>query len=95
MARWTRTSSTEANPFAERFVRSIQEECLDRMILFGRRSLDRATAAYEAHFNPERNHQGLGNGLIDPEPAASKPSVRVSCRARLGGLLNFYFRRAA
>jgi len=43
----------------------------------------------------ERNHQGLENGVIDPEPTASPPSIRVSCRGRLGGLLNFYFRRAA
>jgi len=88
-------SSPNCSPFAERFERSIQEECLDRMILFGRRSLDRAVREYEAHFRRERNHQGLENELVDPEPAASPPSVRMSCRGRLCRLLNFYFRRAA
>ncbi len=88
-------SSPKCDPFAERFVRSIQEGFLDRQIPFGRRSLDRAIAAYEDHFDRERNHQGLENGLIDPGPTSSSPSIRVGRRAPLGGLLNFRIRRAA
>jgi putative transposase len=54
------------NAFAERFVRSIKEECLDRMILFGEASLRRSLRAYLAHYHAERNHQGVGNRLLQP-----------------------------
>ncbi|NNF97436.1 MAG: transposase [Halobacteria archaeon] len=54
------------NAFAERFVRSIKDECLDRMILFGERSLRLVIKEYIAHYHTERNHQGLGNRLLVP-----------------------------
>jgi putative transposase len=54
------------NAFAERFVRSIKDECLDRMILFGETSLRRAVREYVAHYHAERNHQGAGNQLLQP-----------------------------
>ena len=54
------------NAFAERFVRSIKDECLDRMILFGDASLRRALREYVAHYYTERNHQGVGNRLLEP-----------------------------
>ena len=44
------------NAFAERFVRSIKDECLDRIILFGEASLRRALREYVAHFRSERSH---------------------------------------
>jgi putative transposase len=71
-----------ANAYAERFVRSIREECLDRLILFGERRLLRALDEFVAHYHGERNHQGLGNELITPEihPALS---TRVRCRERV------------
>jgi hypothetical protein len=74
-----------ANAYAERFVRSIREECLDRLILFGERRLFRALDEFVAHYHGERNHQGLGNELIDPA-AAVAGATRVRCRDRLGGL---------
>ena len=84
------------NPHAERFVWSIREECLDRLIFFGSRSLHRALSAFAAHYLRERPHQGIGNLLIDPEPTASKPSSQlVVNRSRLGGLLSFYMRAVA
>ena len=49
-----------ANAYAERFVRSIREECLDRVILFGERCLRHAIDEFVAHYHCERNHQGLG-----------------------------------
>jgi transposase InsO family protein len=49
------------NAYAERFVRPIKEECLDRMIFVGRGSLQRAIAEYIEHYHCERNYQGLGN----------------------------------
>jgi transposase InsO family protein len=82
-----------ANAYAERFVRSIREECLDRLILFGERRLFRALDEFVAHYHGERNHQGLGNELITPA-AAVAGATRVRCRDRLGGLLRYYHRAA-
>jgi transposase InsO family protein len=73
-----------ANAYAERFVRSIREECLDRLIFFGERRLFRALDEFVAHHHGERNHQGLGNELITPA-AAVAGGTRVRCRDRLGG----------
>jgi putative transposase len=86
-------SAPNCNALAERFVKSIKDECLDRMIFFGTASLDRALAAYEAHYLEERNHQGIGNELIDP--VLGDAEGIVARRERLGGLLNYYYRRAA
>jgi putative transposase len=74
-----------ANAYAERFVRSIREECLDRLILFGERRLLRALDEFATHYHRERNHQGLGNELITPATAAAG-GTRVRCRDRLRGL---------
>ena len=87
--------SPNCSPHAERFVRSIKSECLDRMIFFGEMSIGRALTEYELHFFPERNHQGLENRLIDPEEAPAPTESQFRKRQRLGGLLSFYFRRAA
>ena len=78
-----------ANAYAERFVRSIKEECLDRLIPFGERHLRRAVTEYVEHYHRERNHQGLDNALIDDR--RRRPTGRRSrCWPRLGGLLNYY-----
>ena len=82
-----------ANAYAERFVRSIREECLDRLILFGERRLIRVLDEFVAHYHGERNHQGLGNDLIAPEPLPGD-GTHVRCRERLGGLLRYYHRAA-
>jgi hypothetical protein len=74
-------------------VRSIREECLGRLILFGERWLFRALAEFVAHYHGERNHQGLGNEPITPA-AAVAGATRVRCRDRLGGLLRYYHRAA-
>jgi putative transposase len=81
-----------ANAHAERFVRSIKEECLDWRILLGERHFQRAVAEFVAHYHRERNHQGLENALIDGPPTVR--GGRVHRQQRLGGLLNYY-RRAA
>ena len=83
------------NAFAERFVRSIKEECLNRMILFGEVSLHRVLREYVAHYHIERNHQGVGNRLLKPVERGSSTNDPIHCRERLGGLLNFYYREAA
>ena len=70
--------SPNLNAYAERFVRSIKDECLNRMIFFGERSLRKATREYAAHYHRERNHQGIDNRLIESDAA---------CRIRLGGVI--------
>ena len=86
--------SPNLNAFAERFVRSIKEACLDRMALIGEARLQRATAQSVLHYHRERNHQGLDNKLIRPEfnPLPSTGTIRR--RKRLGGMLNYYYREA-
>ncbi len=83
------------NAFVERFVRSVKDECLDRMILFGEASLRRVLREYVAHYHVERNHQGVGNRLLKPVDILSSTNDPVHCRERLGGMLNFYYREAA
>jgi len=58
--------SPNLNAYAERFVRSIKDECLNRMIFFGEPSLRKATREFSAHYHRERNHQGIDNRLIEP-----------------------------
>jgi putative transposase len=82
-----------ANAHAERFVRSIKEACLNRMIPFGERYLRRTIAAYVEHYQRERNHRGIENALILGTPATSTVG-RIRRRPRLGGLLNYYDRAA-
>ncbi len=87
--------SPNLNAFAERWVRSIKSECLDRMIFFSEASLRKAIEAYMVHYHAERNHQGLGNRLIDPLPFPPGGNGPVRCRDRLGGMLRFFYREAA
>ncbi|MBZ0151473.1 MAG: hypothetical protein IT456_02365 [Planctomycetes bacterium] len=75
-------------------MRSIKRECLERLILFREASLGRVLREYVAHHNGERNHQGIGNRLIVPDPADLGGCGAVTVRRRLGGLLNFYRRKA-
>jgi len=82
-----------ANAYAERFVRSIKEECLNRVIPFGERHLRRTLAEYVEHYHRERNHQGIENELISGAPAISIIG-RIRRRPRLGGLLHYYARAA-
>jgi transposase InsO family protein len=82
-----------ANAHAARFVRSIKEECLDRLIPLGERRFRRALTEFVEHCHRERNHQGLGNQLIAGTPRIDT-AVRVRRRPRPGGLLNYYERAA-
>ena len=83
------------NAFAERFVRSIKEECLSRMIFFGHASLRHAVTQFAAHYHSERNHQGLENRLLQPLSAFGASHATVKRRERLGGMLSYYHRLAA
>lgn len=83
-----------ANAYAERFVRSIKEECLNRMIWFGEAQVRKALFEYMEHYHTERNHQGIANELIEKLPTGQS-GARVVCSERLGGLLRHYERAAA
>jgi transposase InsO family protein len=87
--------SPNLNAFAERFVRSIKEECLARVIPIGPGMVRLAPHEYVAHYHGERNHQGLGNALIEPTRPPPESHGAISRRQRLGGTLNYYERLAA
>ena len=87
--------SPNLNAHIERFMRSLKSESLHRMVFFGERSLRRALSEYVTHYHGERNHQGLGNTLIEPTLEAGQTEGSVVCRNRLGGLLRYYHREAA
>jgi putative transposase len=86
--------SPNLNSFAERFVRSIKEECLNRMIFFGQASLRYAIAQYMTHYHEERNYQRLENHLLRPLRFVGEPHARVKRCRRLGGRLSYYHREA-
>ncbi|MEP6651893.1 MAG: integrase core domain-containing protein [Myxococcales bacterium] len=88
-------SSPNLNAFAERFVLSIKSECLDRIVPLSEAHLRRSVSEYMRHYHTERNHQGLGNALIEGRPSPANTNGSVARRERLGGLLNFYTRNAA
>ena len=89
----TPLQAPNANAYAERFVRSIKEECLDRLIALGEPHFRRAVTELVAHDHRERNHQGLDNELIDGQRAKGRAG-QVRRYQRLGGLLNYYARAA-
>lgn len=88
--------SPNLNAFAERWVKSVKDECLSKLILFGEKSLRLALKEYVTHHHHERNHQGKDNLLLFPAAEqASRSEGPVRCRERLGGLLKFYYQKAA
>ena len=88
--------SPNLNAYAERWIRSVKDEALSRLILFGERSLRHVLHEYMEHYHHERNHQGKENVLLFPSAAQGhKGEGLVQCRERLGGLLKYYDRDAA
>ena len=87
--------SPNLNAHLERFMRTIKEEALDRIIFFGETSLRRAITSFLVHYHIERNHQGLDNTIIDPAEEVGSSQGEVKCRERLGGTLRYYYRDAA
>ena len=81
--------SPNLNAYAERFVRTIKESCLEQLILFGEQSLRTSIHNFVAHYHTERNHQGLANRLIYPEPGHIGSIGQIQRRQRLGGMLNY------
>ena len=88
--------SPNLNAYAERWVRSVKDECLSRLMLFGEASLRHALHEYMGHYHHERNHQGKGNVLLFPAPSQDRGREGpIRCHERLGGLLKYYEREAA
>jgi putative transposase len=90
--------SPNLNAYAERWVRSVKEEVLSQLILFGERSLRHALAEYVTHVHQERPHQGQDNVVLMPTVAPAQVTTRgnpIRCRERLGGLLKYDDREAA
>ena len=86
--------SPNLNAFAERFVLSVKSECLDRIVPLGEAHLRSAVRAFVHHYHEERPHQGLGNELVTPKTTLTGTGP-VKCHEQLGGLLKFYYRKAA
>jgi hypothetical protein len=88
--------SPNLNAHAERWVRSIKEDCLSKLILFGENSLRRVVSDFVEHYHQERNHQGKDNLLLFPvsAPRTPAPQGTIRCEERLGGLLRYYSRAA-
>src|SRR4051795_7234370 len=83
--------SPNLNAFAERWVRSVKQECLSKLILPGESSLRRALAQYVTHYHEERNHQGKNNLLLFPAPVTPRRrGTKLACKQRLGGFLRYY-----
>jgi len=89
--------SPNLNANWERWHRSVKEECLSKLILFGEASLRQVLSQHVDHFHRERNHQGKGDVSLFPMPADRIGGLtgEIQTRKRLGGMLKFYYRRAA
>ncbi len=90
--------SPDLNSVSERFVLSMKSEWLSKLVRLGESHLRRALSEYVAHHHGERNHQGVGHRLLitpDQPMRSANSNAPVERRERLGGLLNFYYRRAA
>ncbi len=88
-------AAPNANAHCERFIKSLQDECLDRLWFVGEKALRLVLHEYVEHYHRERNHQGVGHVLIDPGPEVKISDGGIRRRKRLGGLLNYYYREAA
>jgi len=87
--------SPNLNAHAERFVRSIKHECLNRIIPIGESHLWRAIDAYVEHYNHDRPHQGMDNLVLDPLFKPSEPKGKIICDEQMGGVIRSYRRAAA
>jgi putative transposase len=89
--------SPRANAIAERWVRSVRTECLDHLLVLGRKHLERVIHGYLAHYNAERPHRSLALAAParEPPPIEVSPAVDVRRRDVLGGVIHEYYAVAA
>lgn len=93
----TPPQSPNLNAFAERVIRFIEEECLGEQIILGEHNLKRMLKEYQDYYNSERPHQGIGNEIIQQNEVlihSKKGEGEILKKERLGGLLNYYYRKA-
>jgi hypothetical protein len=85
--------SPDCNPHAERFIRSAQEECTDRILLFDRGHAEKTLHDYAYHFNSHRPHQGRNQLAPNDDPnVIPLPAARTERRQAVAGLINDYHR---
>jgi putative transposase len=88
--------SPNLNAYAERWIRSVKEEALSRLILLGERALWHTLNEYVTHYHQERPHQSKGNVILMPHmPPPQRRNRSIRCRERLGGLLKYYYGEVA
>ena len=90
----TPIQAPNANAHAERWIGSVRRECLDRLLIFGRRQLEHVLCVYIRHFNRQRPHRALDlrppDGGIEHSPTANVYPLQVRRHDFLGGLLHEY-----
>jgi putative transposase len=92
----TPVRAPRANAIAERWVRSVRNECLDHVLVFGRRHLEQILRDYVAHFNTERPHRSLELAAPAGSPRSrGSPSAGIRRRDVVGGLIHEYYATAA
>jgi len=94
----TAIRSPNTNCFVERFIGSIERECLDHFIAIGETHLNLLVSEYVQHYHEERAHQGIGNIPLtgEPNPPDDIPTLKMlDCKERLGGVLKYFPRKAA
>ena len=90
----------QMNAWAERYVRSVREECLRHFIVMGLRHLRHLLLCWNTYYNTKRPHQGVGNRPLEqtqePTNVLPFPGSEVVCEEQLGGVIKHYtLRRAA
>jgi putative transposase len=91
----TPVQAPNANAFAERWVRSVREECLDKILILGQGHLRRVLIAYLEYYNHARPHQGIDQQCPVPLVRSAARDGPIERRDILGGVLHDYYRRAA
>lgn len=89
--------SPNCNAYAERFVRTLRNECLDRLYFFSENRLKSALSDFQIYYNNHRNHQGIGNVLINEderERVKQNTTGKIKRKIFLGHL-SHYYREAA
>jgi putative transposase len=90
----TPCQAPNANAYAERWIRSVREECLDRLLIIDQTHMRRVMREYIAFFNAARPYQGLDHQ--NPVPTMThETSGPVRCHTTLGGIIHDYYRDAA
>ncbi len=87
--------TAKRNAYAERWVQTVRQECLDHFVVFGEDHFRHLLSEFTDYYNRCRPHQGVGNRPVSGEPPApAEPVGAITCAERLGGLLKHYARAA-